>query len=51
MGESEHALSALLPDLPFVWIEFKVGPMGVFALGRHDLVAHADAIRSAAGAR
>lgn len=51
VGESERALKALLPEVPFVWIEFKVGPMGVFALGRHDLVAHADAIRSAAGAR
>jgi ribosomal protein L3 glutamine methyltransferase len=51
VGESERALTALLPEVPFVWIEFKVGSMGVFALGRHDLVAHADAIRSAAGAR
>jgi ribosomal protein L3 glutamine methyltransferase len=51
VGESERALKALLPEVPFVWIEFKVGPMGVFALERHDLVAHADAIRSAAGAR
>ena len=51
VGESERALAALLPDVPFVWIEFKVGPMGVFALERHDLVAHADAIRAAAGAR
>jgi ribosomal protein L3 glutamine methyltransferase len=51
VGESERALTALLPEVPFAWIEFKVGSMGVFALGRHDLVAHADAIRSAAGAR
>jgi ribosomal protein L3 glutamine methyltransferase len=51
VGESEHALSALLPDVPFVWIEFKVGPMGVFALGRHDLDEHAAAIRAAADAR
>jgi ribosomal protein L3 glutamine methyltransferase len=51
VGESERALTALLPEVPFVWVEFKVGSMGVFALGRHDLVAHADAIRSAAGAR
>ncbi len=51
VGESEHALSALLPDLPFVWIEFKVGPMGVFALERHDLEEHAAVIRAAADAR
>ncbi len=25
VGESEHALAALLPEVPFVWIEFKVG--------------------------
>ncbi|HET7610557.1 MAG TPA: 50S ribosomal protein L3 N(5)-glutamine methyltransferase [Rhodanobacteraceae bacterium] len=51
VGESERALAALLPQVPFVWIEFKVGPMGVFALERHDLAAHAEAIRVAADAR
>ena len=51
VGESEHALNALLPDVPFVWIEFKVGPMGVFALGRRDLVEHAAAIRASADRR
>ncbi|HLI19131.1 MAG TPA: 50S ribosomal protein L3 N(5)-glutamine methyltransferase [Rhodanobacteraceae bacterium] len=51
VGESERALNALLPDVPFVWIEFKVGPMGVFALERGDLMKHADAIRAAAEAR
>jgi ribosomal protein L3 glutamine methyltransferase len=51
VGESEHALAALLPEVPFVWIEFKVGAMGVFALERRDLVEHADAIRAAAEAR
>ena len=51
VGESEHALSALLPEVPFVWIEFKVGPMGVFALERRDLVEHASAIHAAAVAR
>ena len=48
VGESERSLAALLPDVPFVWIEFKVGPMGVFALERRDLVAHAATIRAAA---
>ncbi len=48
VGESERALNALLPELPFTWIEFKVGPMGVFALERRDLVEHAGAIRAAA---
>ena len=48
VGMSERALAALLPEVPFVWIEFKVGPMGVFALERRDLVEHASAIRAAA---
>ena len=48
VGESEHALAALLPTVPFVWIEFKVGAMGVFALERRELVEHAVAIRHAA---
>jgi ribosomal protein L3 glutamine methyltransferase len=51
VGESERALSELLPEVPFVWIEFKVGPMGVFALERRDLVEHAGAIREVAARR
>ena len=51
VGMSERALAALLPEVPFVWIEFKVGPMGVFALEAADLGAHADAIRGVAAAR
>ncbi len=51
VGESERALNALLPGVPFVWIEFKVGPMGVFALQRRELLGHAEAIRAAAGRR
>lgn len=51
VGESERALVELLPQVPFVWIEFKVGAMGVFALERRDLVEHAKAIRAAAQAR
>ncbi|GLQ89738.1 50S ribosomal protein L3 N(5)-glutamine methyltransferase [Dyella flagellata] len=48
VGESEQALTALLPQVPFVWIEFKVGQMGVFALERRELTEHADAIHAAA---
>lgn len=44
VGESERALTQLLPQVPFIWIEFNVGPMGVFALERRDLVEHAKAI-------
>ena len=51
VGESEHALAALLPEVPFIWVEFKVGQMGVFALERRDLVEHAAAIHAAAAVR
>ncbi|MCK7594670.1 50S ribosomal protein L3 N(5)-glutamine methyltransferase [Pseudomarimonas salicorniae] len=51
VGESERALVRLLPDVPFAWIEFKVGQMGIFAIGREDLVEHAEAIRALADAR
>ena len=51
VGESEHALAKLLPRVPFTWIEFNVGPMGVFALDRRDLVEHAGEIRGAVAAR
>ena len=51
VGDSEAALAALLPEVPFTWIEFRVGQMGVFVLERDDLVAHADAIRAAADQR
>lgn len=51
VGESERALAALLPRVPFNWIEFQVGQMGVFLLDRDDLVGHADAIAAAANAR
>ncbi|MGA0588199.1 50S ribosomal protein L3 N(5)-glutamine methyltransferase [Dyella sp. KRB-257] len=51
VGESEQALVKLLPQVPFVWIEFKVGAMGVFVLERRDLVEHAGAIHAAAQTR
>jgi ribosomal protein L3 glutamine methyltransferase len=51
VGESEKALAELLPELPFVWIEFKVGQMGIFAIERDDLVAHHDRIAALAAAR
>jgi len=44
VGESERALSELLPKLPLNWIEFEVGQMGVFAIAREEIVAHAKAI-------
>jgi ribosomal protein L3 glutamine methyltransferase len=51
VGESERALVELLPAVPFNWIEFNVGQMGVFLLDRRDLVEHAEAIRAAAERR
>lgn len=51
VGESERALVDLLPALPFNWVEFNVGQMGVFVLDCADLVEHAAAIRAAATAR
>ncbi len=51
VGESEHALTRLLPELPLTWLEFAVGQMGVFAISREDLVPHADAITAALAKR
>lgn len=51
VGESEHALVALLPELPFAWVEFKVGQMGIFVVEREDLVAHHEHIKALADAR
>ncbi len=44
VGESERALTRLLPKLPLNWIEFEVGQMGVFAIARSDLDQHAKSI-------
>lgn len=51
VGEAERALVDLLPEIPFAWIEFKVGQMGVFAVERADLVEHHARIRTLADAR
>lgn len=51
VGESEHALVELLPELPFAWVEFRVGQMGVFVIEREDLVRHHDRITALADAR
>jgi ribosomal protein L3 glutamine methyltransferase len=37
VGESEERLLELLPDLPFIWLEFSRGGSGVFILTREDL--------------
>lgn len=51
VGESERALVALLPDLPLMWVEFKVGQMGVFVAECHDLMQHNARIAELAAAR
>ncbi len=51
VGEAEHALADLLPELPMAWVEFKVGQMGIFVVERHDLVEHHARIRQLADAR
>ncbi len=51
VGEAERALSRLLPELPFAWIEFSVGQMGIFALEASALRAGLDAVRRVCAAR
>ena len=51
VGESEQHLVRLLPELPFAWVEFKVGQMGIFVLEREDIVAQMPKIKSLANAR
>ena len=51
VGESERALVDLLPEVPFAWVEFKVGQMGIFVVERADLVEHHARIAELADAR
>jgi ribosomal protein L3 glutamine methyltransferase len=51
VGESEQHLIKLLPELPFAWVEFKFGQMGIFVLEREDLLAQHDKIKALADAR
>ncbi len=51
VGESEQHLIRLLPELPFAWVEFKVGQMGIFVLEREDILAQLPKINLLANAR
>jgi len=37
VGESKDRLAALLPELPFLWLDFSCGGTGVFVLTREEL--------------
>jgi ribosomal protein L3 glutamine methyltransferase len=51
VGESEQHLIKLLPEVPFLWVEFKVGQMGIFAIDRNDILAHHGRITELAASR
>jgi ribosomal protein L3 glutamine methyltransferase len=51
VGESERHLVKLLPEVPFAWIEFKVGQMGIFTIDRADLLPHRARIKALADTR
>lgn len=52
VGETTaRRLQALLPRLPFEWIEFEVGPMGVFVLAAATLQRHHGEIADLLAAR
>jgi len=51
VGESERHLLRLLPEVPFAWVEFKVGQMGIFVIDRNDILAHHGKIKQLADLR
>jgi ribosomal protein L3 glutamine methyltransferase len=51
VGESERHLVKLLPEVPFAWVEFKVGQMGIFVIDRNDILAHHGKIKQLADLR
>jgi ribosomal protein L3 glutamine methyltransferase len=51
VGESEQHLIKLLPEVPFAWVEFKVGQMGIFVIDRNDILAHHEKIQHLANLR
>jgi ribosomal protein L3 glutamine methyltransferase len=43
-GDADRALTAALPEFPFLWLEFRHGGHGVFLLHRQELMDHAGAV-------
>lgn len=50
VGNSAAALAAVLPEVPFVWLDFERGGEGVFMLDRAALAAHHDQFAQAVAA-
>ncbi len=51
VGEAERALTALLPELPLIWLDFSVGQMGICAITAADLAPHRPRLAEICAAR
>jgi len=45
VGNSQHALERLLPEVDLIWLDFEIGGQGVFLLHQETLEKHADRFR------